>query len=340
VSTTGLRNREIHLARRPRGAPTLDNFALVETEVKPPDDGEVVVRNSFISVDPYMRGRLNDVRSYLPPFQVDAVMEGGAVGDVIESRSPDLSVGDTVIHGKGWREYATGQAGEFRRVDTGVAPASAYLGVLGTTGFTAWVGLVDIGQVKTDDIVFVSGAAGGVGSIAGQIAKIRGASRVIGSAGSDAKVEYLRSELGFDAAFNYRDRPVRDQLREAAPDGIDVYFDNVGGDHLEAAIGASRRYGRAILCGAISQYNATEPGPGVRNLGLAVSWRLTLRGFIILDHQDRFGAFFAEMSRWIAAGEIRTRETIVGGIENSPQAFLGLLRGDNIGKMLVRITAA
>jgi NADPH-dependent curcumin reductase CurA len=340
MPTTGLRNHEIHLASRPQGVPTSDNFALVETEVRPPDDGEVLVRNSFISVDPYMRGRLNDVKSYLPPFQVDAVMDGGAVGEVVESRSNDLSVGDTVVHLKGWREYATGPSGEFRRVDTGVAPASEYLGALGTTGFTAWVGLVDIGQLRPGDIVYVSGAAGGVGSIAGQIAKLRGASRVIGSAGSAAKVEYLRTELGFDAAFNYRDRPVREQLREAAPNGIDVYFDNVGGDHLEAAVGVSKTYGRAILCGAVSQYNATGPSPGLRNAALIVSRRLTLRGFIIFDHQERFDTFLAEMAQWLASGEIRTRETIVDGLENAPHAFLGLLRGDNIGKMLVRITTA
>jgi NADPH-dependent curcumin reductase CurA len=338
VPTTGLRNREIHLAGRPHGAPSADNFALVENEVRPPGDGEVVVRNSYSSVDPYMRGRMNDVKSYLPPFQVGAVMDGGAVGEVVESRSPDLQVGETVAHLMGWREYATGKAGEFRRVDSSVAPASEYLGALGTTGFTAWVGLIDIGHLKEGDVVFVSGAAGGVGTMAGQIAKLRGASRVIGSAGSDAKVQYLRGELGFDAAFNYRNGPVRDQLREVAPDGIDVYFDNVGGEHLEAAVAALRTYGRAILCGAISQYSATARGPGLRNIALAVPRRLTLRGFIIFDHQDRYPAFTAEVAPWIASGKIRTRETIVDGIENAPEAFLGMLRGDNTGKMLVRIT--
>jgi NADPH-dependent curcumin reductase CurA len=335
-----LRNREIHLASRPSGVPTAGNFALVEKEVRPPEAGEVVVRNSFISVDPYMRGRLNDVKSYLPPFRLDAVMDGGAVGEVIESRSPELSVGDAVTHLKGWREYATGKAAAFRRVDTSVAPASEYLGALGTTGFTAWVGLIDIGQLKEGDVVFVSGAAGGVGSVAGQIAKLRGASRVIGSAGSDEKVDYLRSELGFDAAFNYRSGPVRAQLREAAPEGIDLYFDNVGGDHLEAAISSLKTYGHAVLCGLVSQYNATEPAPGPRNLGLAVSKRLTLRGYIIFDHQDRFDDFLAEVGPWIAGGQIRTRETIVDGIENAPEAFLGLLRGDNTGKMLVRVSAS
>jgi NADPH-dependent curcumin reductase CurA len=338
VSKPGLRNREIHLASRPHGSPTADNFALVQTEVRPPDDGEVLVRNSFMSVDPYMRGRMIDRKSYLPPFRTGAVMDGGAVGEVIQSRSPELNEGDTVTHVKGWREYATGSASEFRLVDTTIAPASEYLGALGTTGFSAWVGLIDIGQMKEGDIVFVSGAAGGVGSMAGQIAKLRGASRVIGSAGSDEKVDYLREEIGFDAAFNYRSGPVRDQLREAAPEGIDVYFDNVGGDHLEAAIGALRTYGRAILCGAVSQYNATEPAPGPRNIGLAMPRRLTLRGFIILDHMHRFGDFIAEVGPWIASGKIHTRETLVDGIENAPQAFLGLLRGDNTGKMLVRLT--
>jgi NADPH-dependent curcumin reductase CurA len=286
-----------------------------------------------------MRGRLNDAKSYLPPFRLDAVMDGGAVGEVIQSRSPDLSVGDTVMHVQGWREYATGKAAAFRRVDTSVAPASEYLGALGTTGFTAWVGLIDIGQLKEGDVVFVSGAAGGVGSVAGQIARLRGASRVIGSAGSDEKVDYLRSELGFDAAFNYRSGPVQAQLREAAPDGIDLYFDNVGGEHLEAAIWPLRTSGHVVLCGLVSQYNATEPAPGPRNLGLAVSRRLTLRGYIILDHQDRFDDFLAEVGPWIAGGQIRTRETIVDGIENAPEAFLGLLRGDNTGKMLVRVSA-
>ncbi len=337
--THATHNREIHLASRPTGTPTADNFTLVQTDVRSPDDGEVVVRNSFISVDPYMRGRMNDARSYVAPFALGAVMDGGAVGTVVESRSAGLKEGDTVTHLKGWREYATAAAGEFRRVDISTTPASEYLGALGTTGFTAWVGLVDIGQMQPDDAVFVSGAAGAVGSMAGQIARLRGASRVIGSAGSDAKVEFLRDELGFDAAFNYRSGPVREQLRAAAPDGIDVYFDNVGGDHLEAAIGALHTHGRVIVCGAVSQYNATEAIPGPRNLGrLAVSRRLTLRGFLVFDHDDRFPAFIAEVAPWIAEGRIRTRETIVDGIENAPEAFLGLLRGDNTGKMLVRIT--
>jgi NADPH-dependent curcumin reductase CurA len=332
------RGREVHLASRPIGEPTPDNFTLVETDVPAPGQDEVVVRNSFLSVDPYMRGRMNDAKSYLPPFQVGEPMQGGAVGEVIESRCEQLAVGDTVLHMQGWREYAAGKAGEFRKVDPNVAAPSQYLGALGTTGFTAWVGLVDIAQLKEGDVVFVSGAAGAVGSVAGQIARLRGASRVIGSAGSDDKVRYVLDELGFDAAFNYRSAPVRKQLRGAAPEGIDVYFDNVGGEHLEAAIGAFHTYGRAALCGAISNYNSTEPVPGPRNLGLAVTRRLTLRGYIIFDHMDRFGDFLAEVGPWLADSRIRTRETVVDGIENAPSAFIGLLRGDNVGKMLVRTT--
>jgi NADPH-dependent curcumin reductase CurA len=333
------RGREVHLASRPIGEPTPDNFELVDAEVRAPREDEVMVRNSFLSVDPYMRGRMNDAKSYLPPFQVGQPMDGGAVGEVIESRSSQLAVGDTVMHMQGWREYATGKAGEFRKVDPSVAAPSQYLGALGTTGFTAWIGLVDIAQLKEGEVVFVSGAAGAVGSLAGQIAKLRGASRVVGSAGSDDKVRYLLDELGFDAAFNYRSAPVREQLRDAAPEGIDVYFDNVGGDHLEAAIGSFRTYGRAALCGAISQYNSTQPVPGPRNIGLATPRRLTLRGYIIFDHMDRFRDFMAEVGPWLADGRIRTRETIVDGIENAPHAFIGLLHGDNVGKMLVRTSS-
>ncbi len=332
------RGREVHLASRPVGEPTADNFELVEAEVRAPSDGEVLVRNSFVSVDPYMRARMNDVKSYLPPFKVGEVMDGGAVGEVVESRSPELAAGDTVLHQKGWREYATGKAGGFRRVDPQLAPPSAYLGVLGTTGFTAWIGLVDIAQMKEGDVVFVSGAAGAVGSVAGQVAKLRGAARVIGSAGSDEKVRHVLDDLGFDAAFNYKAAPVHHQLRTAAPEGIDVYFDNVGGDHLEAAISEFNNHGRAALCGAISQYNDVEPPSGPRNLGLVVPRRLTLRGYIILDHMDRYGAFIKEVGPWLASGAVRTRETIVDGIEQAPDAFIGLLRGENTGKMLVRTT--
>src|SRR4051812_6475895 len=249
-------SREIRLASRPVGEPQPSDFQLAESEVTDPGDGEVVVRNTYMSVDPYMRGRMNDVPSYVPPWQLGQVCEGAAVGEVVASRDRRLAEGDTVLHQFGWREY-TKLAGGVRKVDVdGIAP-SAYLGVLGMPGLTAYAGLLDVAALKDGDVVFVSGAAGAVGSLAGQIAKLRGHT-VVGSAGSPEKVAWLR-ELGFDAAFNYRDGPVSEQLKAAAPDGIDVYFDNVGGEHLEAAIGRLRNHGRVALCGAISTYNAEQP---------------------------------------------------------------------------------
>jgi NADPH-dependent curcumin reductase CurA len=288
-----------------------------------------------MSVDPYMRGRMNDAKSYVTPFQVGAALDGGAVGTVVASNVDSLKPGDLVLHGLGWRDYALLDAKHVRQVDPAVGP-SAYLGVLGMPGLTAYVGLLDIAAMKPGDTVFISGAAGAVGSLAGQIARLRGASRVIGSAGSASKVEYLVDRLGFDAAFNYKDSPVRHQLREAAPEGIDVYFDNVGGEHLEAAIAAFKPYGRAALCGAISQYNATDVS-APKNLALAIGKRLTLRGFIVSDHNDRMPAFQNEVAAWLTTGDITFAETFVDGIENAPAAFIGLLRGDNTGKMVVRI---
>ncbi len=331
------KSREIHLASRPTGWPTAENFRLVGVDLPEPGDGEVLVRNLFMSVDPYMRGRMNDGKSYLPPFEVDHVLDGGAIGEVAESRSPDLAPGQVVLHGFGWRERVVAPARRFRAVDPARAlSVSAYLGALGMPGLTAYVGLLDIAGFVAGDAVFVSGAAGAVGSLTGQIARLRGASRVIGSAGSTSKVEYL-TQLGFDAAFNYRDGPVKDLLKQAAPDGIDVYFDNVGGDHLEAAISRLRPHGRVALCGSIAQYNAVEPPAAPRNLSLAIGKRLTLRGYIVTDHNQRMPDFVAEMGQWMRAGQIRLDETIVDGLENAPEAFLDLLRGRNIGKMLVRL---
>jgi hypothetical protein len=331
------RSREIHLAARPQGWPEPADFRLVEVELPEPGPGEVLVRNLFMSVDPYMRGRMNDVRSYVPPFAIGAVLEGGAVGEVVASNSPDLAVGQTVLSNHGWREFVVAPGAALRPVDPAAAPSvSAYLGPLGMPGLTAYVGLLDIAEFKTGEAVFVSGAAGAVGSLAGQIAKLRGASRVIGSAGSAAKVARLK-ELGFDAAFNYRDGSVADQLRDAAPDGIDVYFDNVGGDHLEAAIGRLNPRGRIALCGSIAQYNNTAPTPGPSNLALAVGKRLTLRGYIVSDHARRMPDLLAEVGPALRAGTIVCDETIVDGLENAPDAFIGLLRGDNLGKMMVRI---
>ncbi|WBB88309.1 NADP-dependent oxidoreductase [Micromonospora sp. WMMC264] len=329
-------NREIHLASRPQGWPTAENFRLVTTEVPTPGPGQVVVRNRFMSVDPYMRGRMNDVKSYVPPFALDAPLDGGAIGEVVAGEAGGVKPGDTVLHGLGWREYALVDAKGARKIDPDLAPVTAHLGVLGMTGLTAYAGLLDVAAMKPGETVFVSGAAGAVGSMVGQIAKLRGAGRVIGSAGSAAKVERLTA-LGFDAAFDYHDGQVSKQLRAAAPDGVDVYFDNVGGDHLEAAIGVMNVHGRAAICGMIAQYNATEPPAAPRNLALVIGKRLTLRGFLVSDHGHLREQFVQEVAGWLREGRLSYDETIVDGIEQAPEAFLGLLRGENLGKMLVRL---
>jgi NADPH-dependent curcumin reductase CurA len=326
-------NREIHLASRPEGEPTPEDFELVETQVPEPGPGEVLVRNLWMSVDPYMRGRMSDRPSYVPPFQIGEPLQGAAVGEVIGGEG--FASGTLVLHNFGWREYAVVPAKHALAIDPDLAPPQAYLGVLGMPGLTAYVGLLEIGALRAGDVVFISAAAGAVGSLAGQIAKARG-HRVVGSASSPEKVAFLRDELGFDAAFSYRDGPIAQSLAKAAPDGIDLYFDNVGGDHLEAALGAMRVHGRVTMCGAISVYNsATAPGP--RNLTLAIGKRLTLRGFIVSDHQDRRADFLAEVGKLLREGKITARETVVEGIERAPEAFIGLLRGDNVGKMLVKL---
>ncbi|MDX6330760.1 MAG: hypothetical protein QOI83_3143 [Streptomycetaceae bacterium] len=331
------KNREWHLVARPHGWPKPEDFALVETEIPEPGPSQILVRNLYLSVDPYMRGRMNDAKSYLPPFELNQPMQGGAVGQVVASNAEGFAVGDHVLHSFGWREYAVVDAKQAVRVDPEQAPLSAYLGVLGMTGLTAYAGLLRTAEFKEGDAVFVSGAAGAVGSEAGQIAKLKGASRVVGSAGSDEKVKLLVEEYGFDAAFNYKHGPVAEQLAAAAPEGIDVYFDNVGGEHLEAAIGALRVHGRATLCGAIATYNDTEPTPGPRNMGQIIGKRLTLRGMLVRDHFDLQPQFVAEVGSWLREGKLHYRETVVEGIENNLEAFLGMLRGENTGKMIVKV---
>ncbi|MEW2085015.1 NADP-dependent oxidoreductase [Streptomyces sp. NPDC005283] len=330
--------REWHLVARPHGWPKAEDFALRETPVTAPGEGQILVRNLHFSVDPYMRGRMNDVKSYVPPFKLDHPMDGGAVGEVIASNAEGFVVGDHVLHGLGWREYATVNAKHATKVDASLAPLSAYLGVLGMTGLTAYAGLFEVASFKAGDVVFVSGAAGAVGSQVGQMAKLKGASRVIGSAGSDEKVKLLVEEYGFDAAFNYKNGPVGEQLKEAAPDGIDVYFDNVGGDHLEAAISSLNVHGRATICGMIAQYNNTEATPGPRNMAMIIGKRLRLQGVLVGDHAALQPQFVQEVAGWIASGELKYNETAVQGIENGFDAFLGLLRGENTGKMIVSLT--
>ncbi|MER6983145.1 NADP-dependent oxidoreductase [Streptomyces carpinensis] len=330
-------SREWHLLSRPVGWPKPEDFALVEAPLPQPGEGQVLVRNEYLSVDPYMRGRMSSARSYVAPYELNKAMQGGAVGRVVVSDAEGVAVGDHVLHFGGWREYAAVDAGHAVKVDPEAAPLSTYLGVLGMTGLTAYAGLLRTASFKEGDVVFVSGAAGAVGSQVGQLARLKGASRVIGSAGSDEKVKLLLEEYGFDAAFNYKSGPVSEQLRAVAPDGIDVYFDNVGGDHLEAAIGSLNQGGRIAICGMISVYNNTEPAPGPRNLARLIQTRGRIEGFLVGDHYDLQPQFVREVGPWVRSGELKYRETVVEGVENTLEAFLGVLRGDNTGKMIVKL---
>jgi len=317
--------------------PQASDFELAQVPIREPKAGEVLVRNIYMSVDPYMRGRMVERKSYVPPFQLGRPLAGGCVGQVVQSKSDVFPVGAYVLSMLGWREYYVADGSGLTKIDPNLAPLQAYLGVIGMPGLTAYVGLLDIGQPTEGDIVFVSAASGAVGSVVCQIAKIKGC-RVVGSAGSDAKIAWLRTEAGIDAAFNYKKvGHLTAELGKHCPDGIDVYFENVGGDHLRAALAHMNNFGRVVLCGMISTYNATAPLPGPSNLNVAVGKRLTLKGFIVSDHLDRLPQFYADMGKWISEGRIKWQETIVDGIENAPQAFIGLFKGENFGKMLVRI---
>jgi NADPH-dependent curcumin reductase CurA len=329
--------REIRLAARPHGEPTLANFELVTAEPPALGPGQVLVRNSWISVDPYMRGRMNDAPSYIPPFPLGAALEGGAIGEVVVAAADEVTVGTTVTHFAGWRDHAVVDASAVTPVNTALAPASAYLGVLGATGLTAWTALTEIAPVREGDTVFISSAAGAVGSVAGQFARKLGAARVIGSAGGPEKTKRLVADLGYDAALDYKAAPVAAQLTQAAPDGIDVYLDSVGGDHLRAAIDALRPGGRAALVGAISEYNATTPVPGPDNLYELPKKELTLRGMLVSSYFANFPEYIAKAAAWLADGSLQTEETVVEGLEQAPEAFLAMLRGANFGKMLVRL---
>jgi NADPH-dependent curcumin reductase CurA len=340
-----LSGREVQLASYPLGEPRRSDFRIVEAPVRDPLRGEVVVRNTWTSVDPGLRLRLakSAPAGYFAPFPLRAPLDGiMTVGDVIESRADGFAAGDTVWHASGWRDYAVvadrapalGGLGTLTRLDTDRAPAQRYLGPLGGMGLTAYAGLFDVAELREGDVVWVSAAAGAVGSLAAQFAKLRG-HRVIGSAGSDEKVAYLLDELGLDAAFNHRAGPVAELLRAAAPEGIDVYFDCVGGDHLEAALGALRRWGRVALCGAVSDYGRTARGPG--NLFQATANDLVLRGFRGSSYLHRMGDMMRDVSGWLADGRLRYRETIVDGLERAPEALARMLAGETIGKTLVRI---
>ena len=328
-------SREIRLASRPQGMPGPRNFTMASVEVGSPQEGEVLVRNLFMSVDPYMRGRMREGKSYVPPFEIGKPLEGGAVGEVIESKADRFQPGDIVLSNFGWREYFISNPRDLRAANRMIQPLSVYLGVLGMTGMTAWVGL-NVAEAKAGETVFISGAAGAVGSAAGQLAKQRGC-RVIGSAGTPEKIRFLLDECGFDVAFNYKTASNLKQLEETAPEGIDVYFDNVGGEALEAALAMLKVRGRIAACGAISLYNSEKPQPGPSNLFLVVVKRLTMRGFIVSDWLDKLGDFQREAGELLMAGKLKHKETLVEGIESAADAFLGLFKGANMGKMVVKL---
>jgi NADPH-dependent curcumin reductase CurA len=327
-------NRAWHLVSRPTGMPDMSNFELKPLPDQPLNDGEVRVRNSWLSVDPYMRGRMNDVKSYVPPFEVGAPLQGGAVGEVVESRSLHHQVGDKVFHMLGWREEATGAAGLFNKLPRMPVDDAQWLGNLGLTGATAYFGLLRAAEAKAGDTVFVSAAAGAVGMAVVQIAKAKGMT-VIGSAGGPEKCAFVR-ELGADAAIDYKAGPLVKLLVEAAPKGIDVYFDNVGGDHLDAAFAHARQNARFAICGMIEGYNGGEP-MAFRYIMRVIAARIRLQGFIYTDYLPEMQTFYQEMGGWIAGGQVKSRETVHDGIEATPQAFLDLFTGGNTGKMLVKL---
>ena len=331
-----MKTRQVVLQRRPVGLPKVEDFAVREVDVPEPGEGEVLVGNVCMSVDPYMRGRMVDRKSYAAPFQMDEALTGGAIGKVLQSNDPDLPEGAYVDSHYGWREAFVAKGSRLRPLGELHAPASAYLGVLGMPGMTAYVGLLDVGSLQEGETVFVSGAAGAVGSAVGQIAKIKGC-KAIGSAGSAEKVRHLTQDLGFDHAFDYHDGHLERHIRAGAPDGVDVYFDNVGGDHLQAALNCMRPGGRLPLCGAIAQYNATAPVPGPNNLTIAIGMGLTLKGFIVSSFEHLRADFIRDMTAWVTSGRMQYRETVFDGLEKAPEAFIGLFTGANTGKMVVNL---
>lgn len=330
-------SKEIHLKSRPQGVPKRENFEVAEVEISSPGKGEILVRNEWISVDPYMRGRMNESKSYVPGFELGKAMEGGCVGKVVVSQHPDFAEGDLVLGNMGWRELWKSNGEGVQKIEPTVTEARSFLSILGMTGMTAWVGLKVIGELKEGSEVFVSAASGAVGSIVCQIAKIMGC-RVVGSSGSAEKIAWLKDKAGIDNAFNYHETDdVSAKLAELFPDGIDLYFDNVGGNHLEGALDNMRENGRIVCCGMISGYNAEKPQPGPSNLFKIIGKRVRMEGFIVRDHQDRQDEFLKEMSEWISEGKIQWEETVTDGLENAPTAFIDLFKGDKMGKALVRV---
>lgn len=330
-------NRQIRLASRPDGWVCADNFTLTDAPVTEPADGELLVRNLFMSVDPYMRGRMNDTKSYVPPFQIGEVLQAGVVGQVVESRNDSFEKGDFVSGMLGWENYSISDGTGLHKVAEGAVPLSYHLGILGMPGMTAWVGLMKTAAAKPGDTVFVSAASGAVGSIVGQLAKIHGC-RVTGCAGSDEKIELCESDFGYDAMFNYKTSDnIAKSIASVCPDGIDVNFENVGGKIFEAALWNMRNFGRIALCGMISNYNDAHQEPGPRGMMLMIARRLTIKGFIVSDDRDACMEYVRKASGWLAEGRLNYRETVAEGIENAPQALLDVLQGKNVGKQIVRL---
>ena len=326
--------RAWQLKSRPQGTPTTENFALADVQLPELGDGMIHVRNRWLSVDPYMRGRMNESKSYIPPFQIDQPMDGGAIGEVIESRAEGFAPGDLVVHMAGWRDEAVIPTKGVHKIPNVGAPPETFLGILGMPGATAYFGLLDTAAAKAGDIVFVSAAAGAVGSAVVQIAKARGMT-VIGSARGAEKCEFVRS-LGADQVIDYTAGPIIKSLKEAAPDGIDVYFDNVGGDHLDAAFARARLHARFALCGMIDGYNSAEPA-AFRYIIRMIAMRITMKGFLYGDFVQRLDEFYRDMGAWVASGAVKPKATVREGLEQTPQAFLGLFSGENTGKMLVKL---
>tara|TARA_R110002072_G_scaffold1013_4_gene8361 strand:- start:12284 stop:13309 length:1026 start_codon:yes stop_codon:yes gene_type:complete len=337
ATSKAVQSKQIELVSRPDGMPQQSNFEMRTAEVGPIKDGEILVKNQWMSVDPCMRGRMKDTDSYVPPFQIDEPLEGGCIGEVIQSQNADFKEGDMVLGNLGWREYWTSNGEGVTKIDPNIAPPQAFLGALGMTGMTAWVGLHKIAQLKEGSTVFVSAASGAVGSIVCQLAKAMDC-RVIGSAGKQEKIQWLKDKTGIDAVINYKEVDnLSEELAKHAPDGIDVYFDNVGSDHLEAAIDNMNDFGCCVECGMIATYNATEAPAAPRNMFKVIAKRLRIQGFIVRDHMDAKDEFVSDMATLIQQDKVVWEESVTDGIENAPDAFIGLFEGDNLGKQLVRL---
>ncbi|WP_077328364.1 NADP-dependent oxidoreductase [Virgibacillus siamensis] len=335
--TKELQNQQIILAKRPSGMPAAEHFSFQDAPIANPEDGQVLIQTLYISVDPYMRGRMNDEKSYVTPFKLNEPINGRIVGKVLQSESDQLQVGDNVVGMLDWKKYNVTSASNVRKIEETGAPLPAYLSVLGINGLTAYFGLLDIGQPQKEETVVVSGAAGAVGMIVGQIAKLKG-TRVVGIAGTDAKTDFLKNELGFDDTINYKTTDdISKAIAASCPNGVDVYFDNVGGPISDGVMNHLNDFARIPLCGAISSYNRTDGDLGTRIQPKLIKSRSMIKGFIVGDYSDRFGEGMRDLSTWLAEGKLNYRENIIEGFENVPDAFLGLFKGDNLGKQLVKV---